>query len=961
MMNNSAENYTTNNLDEQKRIAEAQLFFDALYGKVTGEFWGYLWTAAQDNHHKTFPFLVTDAEQRAQMAKRAIELSDAGNQVYFGVNLLSEKPSPYERGKNTTVTIQVAVICDIDIVGGTHKQGDGKIYAPDFDTAKSFLPFPPSIVTNSGYGLHAYLIFAEPLTITDENRQVANRRNVGFIKLIRNRAGDYGKTADGVGDLARVLRVPATFNYKLGIKDDAPLCRIVEVNDVRFTTAELDEQIAALTPKQPESPPLFQSDNQPRSFEHNDRDDLDKPTEQERAIAMLPFIKIANGDHDRWVHVGMILKSNGNDLSDWEQWSATQPNYTPDKCGYSCADKWATFPETCAMTIATLHDWAVEGGYSEKEFQRDWYAQHPEIRNHARRQNTTQNKISDCPVDLILPPDVLFDAQGITLVEKARGKEKELRYFKAAATPIVPTKIFRNEHSGFVQYELAILDSGGWRRHVVDGATITDSRACNVKLGNFGALIEHAPTLCKYLTRIIDTNKGNGRLKTWRVFAQPGWYNEKYQHFIYPSGGEDYIVARAGYNLATDYSECGDADEWRKIFAEAMENGGRVARLLAGVGIAAPLVRPLGINNLQAHIFGEPNAGKTVLTRLVAGIYGKSDKLVGTFETSPKRRQADAAANNDLCTFFDELETVRGQKAELSLTQSVYAFFNGKGNQNMNVDGSARDTFEFKGSRLTTGERQILKVADQFGAYKRLLPINYKDRLFDKQFAAKLYRFTAKNFGHFGRPWTTYIAEHLAEIQATYEAQETDILADDTHEETQLRTICAAGVAYQFFAQCIGLQDKFDSNTFLNDVVATINELPTVAEMSETSRAVKVLKDWVAANENGFYRETKIPNCNESEPKSFGVNYGKLYLNGEVAIYQSTLSKILIQAGFASPDMLIGMWFDEGKLIATHGRQTRRRIGVSRKLVILFNAGVLSEAREDYSRDDDADNPPPPN
>ena len=372
-------NANENKFDKQRRIAEAQLFFDSLYGKVSGDFWGYLWTATQDNRHKTFPFLVTDADQRAQMAKRAIELSDAGNQVYFGVNLVSVKPSPYERGKNSTVTIQVAVICDIDIVGGTHKQGDGKIYAPDFDTAKSFLPFTTSIIVNSGYGLHAYLIFAEPLNITDENRQAANRRNVGFIKLIRNRAGDYGKTADGVGDLARVLRVPGTFNYKLGIKNDSPLCRIVDVNDVRFTTNELDEQIAALTPKQPPS------DNPPSRFEKNDRNELDKPTEQERAIAMLPFIKIGNGDHDRWVHVGMILKANGNDLSDWERWSATQPNYTPDKHGYSCAEKWATFPETCAMTIATLHDWAVEGGYSEKEFQRDWYAQHPESESNVRR------------------------------------------------------------------------------------------------------------------------------------------------------------------------------------------------------------------------------------------------------------------------------------------------------------------------------------------------------------------------------------------------------------------------------------------------------------------------------------------------------------------------------------------------------------------------------------------------
>ncbi|MBR1806694.1 MAG: PriCT-2 domain-containing protein, partial [Selenomonadaceae bacterium] len=487
-MNNSKQDYSTKGRDNQSRVAQAQLFFDSLFGNVTGEHWGYLWTATQDNrHHMTYPFKVTDAEQRAQMGKRAIELSDAGLQVYFGVNLIDFKPSPYERSKNATVAIQVAIICDIDIEGGTHEQSDKKIYAPDFDTAKSFLPFTPSLIVNSGYGIHAYLILAEPLTITDDNRQAANRRNVGFIKVIRSRAGDCGKTADGVGDLARVLRVPGTFNYKLGIKDDAPLCRIVEANDVRFTPADLDERIAALLPKPQESPPQPTTKNPPpRRFD--DRDDLDKPTEQERAIAMLPFVD--GGDHDRWVHVGMILKANGNTLSDWDTWSATQPNYTPDKPGYSCAEKWATFPDTCAMSIATLHEWAIEGGYSEKDFLREWYAQHPNSGSYHRVAQssdlTTKDKIPDCPVDLILPRDVLFNEAGITLVESRKGDEP--RYITAAITPIVPTKILRDETSGLVQYELAILTQGKWRRHVVDGRTIQSPR-CVDKLANFGALI----------------------------------------------------------------------------------------------------------------------------------------------------------------------------------------------------------------------------------------------------------------------------------------------------------------------------------------------------------------------------------------------------------------------------------------------------------------------------------------
>lgn len=966
-MNNSKADFTTTAtaqqgvvgeqsvLDKQSRIAMAKQFFDMLYSKVTGEHWGYLWTVAQDARRTTYPFKVTDADQREQMARSAIALSDNGLTVYFGVNLLDFKPPSNKRGTNATVSIQVATICDIDIVGGNHEQSDKKIYAPDFDTAKSFLPFATSLVVNSGYGLHAYCIYAEPIIITDTNRVEAQRRNVGFIKVIRSRAGDYGKTADGVGDLARVLRVPGTFNYKLGISEDAPLCRIVEANDVRFTPVDLDERIAALLPKPQESLPQPPTKNPPpRKIENNDRDDLDKPTEQERAIAMLPFVD--GGDHDRWVHVGMILKANRNTLSDWEAWSATQPNYTPDKHGYSCAEKWATFPDTCAMSIATLHDWAIEGGYSEKDFQREWYAQHPNSGSYRRAAQssdlTTKDQLTDCPVDLILPRDVLFNETGITLVESR--KDDKPRYITAAITPIVPTKIFRDETSGLVQYELAILTQGKWRRHVVDGRTIQSPR-CVDKLANFGALIKPSP-LCEYFTRIIAAN--SDRLKTWRVFAQPGWYGEKFQHFIYPTGGENYIVDRAGYNYKADYAERGNADEWRQVFSEAMKAGGRIARVFVGVAVAAPLIRPLKITNLQAHLFGGVNAGKTVLEIVTASIWGNPKELLRTFESSPKRRQADAAANNDLPTFYDELETVRGQRAEMSLTQSVYAFFNGKGNQNLNVDGTARDTFKFTGSRLSTGERQILKVADQFGAYKRLVPLECKGKIFDKQLATRLYRFTGDNFGHFGREWTTYISKHLTAIREKYEAKERDLLADETHEETQLRTICAACVAYQFFAQYLNLQDGFDSATFLDDATETIDELPTVEESSDSARAIDVLKDIVASNEDRFYRETTAsyaPRYHEFEPKANGEHWGKLYLDGAVAIYPTPLSDILVKKGFASPEMLIRTWNDEGKLIANGGRNTRRRrIGDANKRTIYFKAGILSESRDDKALNDDA-------
>lgn len=573
--------------------------------------------------------------------------------------------------------------------------------------------------------------------------------------------------------------------------------------------------------------------------------------------------------------------------------------------------------------------------------------QKAEEAEYIRDAPTATKFVADCPVDWLVPHDVFFNESGCGIQVFLGNGLVDRRY--GAKTPVIVTKRYFEAATSEVTYEIAIGFSRrdgthSWTRHNVEGRTLQSARGVET-LANFGVAIEDAGTLAKYFARFIaGTNWG-----WYQRYSKTGWHDGK---FIYPRPNTDdnYVVSRAGYNFAEVYGECGDATEWRKLFAEAMKSGGSVARIFVGVAVAAPLVKPLKINNLQVHLFGGINAGKTALERLTASIFGSPTELIRTFESSPKRRQADAAANCDLPCFLDELETIRGEKAELNLTQSVYSYFNGVANQNLRRDGTARDVFKFSGSRLSTGERQLLKTCDQLGAYKRLLPLEYTQKLFDKRLATRLYDLTADNYGHFGRMWTDYVAEHSAEIREKFKACAEHFLDDEIHEETQLRTICAAEVAYQFFAQCIGLQDKFDMDNFIRDTDEIVATLPTNEEISETSRAIKVLEDVVAGNENSFYRETNNDHISghEYEPRSYGENYGKLYLDGSVAFYPEAVKKFLAKKGFASPENILDSLFREGKLIVSDGRKTRRvRIGNTRKQTIYFKAGILSKERDD--------------
>lgn len=353
--------YTENLFDATSRIDTASKFFDLLFGSVQGEVYSYLWTRPDE---ATYPFKISDADIRKAMARRAISLSDEGKDVYIGVNCGNEPADKYKRYTATQVTLQTATVTDIDVEGGNHSSTADKIYPPNFAVAKSFLPLDTSLVVDSGYGLHGYCVYSEPITITDDNRAACETRNRKFIEAVRRRAGVFSKAVDGVGDLPRVLRVPGTYNYKLG-SGNAPLVKLVEVNDIRFTPADMDARLAALEPpavsKQLEDAPPTKPyrDYQPTGSE---------PTDQERALAMLAKIPCAEQTYEDWIQVGMILKNNGNAVTDWTQWSRDDERFKDGEC----EKKWAGFKRG-GLTIATLHMLAKLYGYTERDFQREWH------------------------------------------------------------------------------------------------------------------------------------------------------------------------------------------------------------------------------------------------------------------------------------------------------------------------------------------------------------------------------------------------------------------------------------------------------------------------------------------------------------------------------------------------------------------------------------------------------------
>lgn len=335
------------------RINDALKFFNLLYLNSSDERYSYLWLKKDEKEKLTVSFQVGNEELHRTIAEAAIRYSDEGWDVYCGLCTTDTSLGEHERAKSDNVTGKTAVWCDIDIQGGKH-QGDK--YPPNFNTAKDFLPLTPSLSVNSGYGRHDYWLFDKVQPITDENRAEATQLNKDFLSIIRYNAGKYGKAVDAVHDLARVLRVPGTFNYKLG-QDNAQSVFIAEVNDIQYSISDLRSMVDKFLAEIPaheekeSKPPVLLNDLDSNLLEQLRDDeviDLIRNSKQGERFSKLFDEGDTSAYSDDDSSADMALMSM---LPFWTKGNAAQMERIFNRSALALRDKWNEREDYRQMTI----------------------------------------------------------------------------------------------------------------------------------------------------------------------------------------------------------------------------------------------------------------------------------------------------------------------------------------------------------------------------------------------------------------------------------------------------------------------------------------------------------------------------------------------------------------------------------------------------------------------------------
>lgn len=304
----------------------------------TGRFYTSKRSGKQVEAHETFWFPVGRFP--------ALPASWEGRNCYFGVHPCTAIPKTYSDGRPArpdSVRSRLDHIASINCFFGEFDAkdwngGKGAILAHLEGLLAAGLPFP-TVIVDSGGGLHCYWLLEDTVAVTDSNRDQLRRMQYAWVDLVRS---------DGnAKDMARVLRIPGTLNRKPAYAPAFPMVSIVEGDARRMFSFEDFAELTA---------PLLDRQNEPtdgtRTYTTSD-------TMLSAATALQRLSTHRRDEYGDWVNVGIALKNSLGDsigYTLWRDWSAGSQKYDEQEC----KAKWDKLPKESKLTVASLVYWAQE-------------------------------------------------------------------------------------------------------------------------------------------------------------------------------------------------------------------------------------------------------------------------------------------------------------------------------------------------------------------------------------------------------------------------------------------------------------------------------------------------------------------------------------------------------------------------------------------------------------------------
>jgi hypothetical protein len=179
-------------------------FLNSLWPHKPADLYILIWTLPDKSSH-----WFRDVAAAADFVQTA-----HGVDVFVGVGIADHDYGQMHRCPSTEIAGIAGFCADFDLRSEAHPK---PTLPATIDEALSLLPleFPPSIIVLTGNGIHVWWLFREPWIFESAEERRSAATLVGrWHTLLRDNASQRGWSYERLADLARVLRVPATTNWK---------------------------------------------------------------------------------------------------------------------------------------------------------------------------------------------------------------------------------------------------------------------------------------------------------------------------------------------------------------------------------------------------------------------------------------------------------------------------------------------------------------------------------------------------------------------------------------------------------------------------------------------------------------------------------------------------------------------------------------------------------------------------
>ena len=525
---------------------------------------------------------------------------------------------------------------------------------------------------------------------------------------------------------------------------------------------------------------------------------------------------------------------------------------------------------------------------------------------------TTQSFVPDTPLDLAIPANFSYGADGVYEVRMTEmGQVQRL----AAGTPVIISEKQYNVDTQTEKIQISFRYYDHWVHAVCKRSEAFSARNI-IALTDRGlnASSESAKFLVKYLQAL---EAANPNIPVVHAVSKIGWRPYGMNEFIIPSSSKYRVDMDDDGELSAAFTQCGTLAEWQTAAQEIRKHS--FARFVLAAAFAAPLLRIFKNRNFMIYFWGTSGGGKTAAQRFALSVWGNPTRLMKSFYGTTNGLERAAEYSNDFPLVINERQVMMGNNKQEALESLVYMLEGGHGKVRASKSG-IRKTATWRTIAMASGEEPLSKESSIQGVKTRLIELNAYPVL-PEETAKMVYAIDEEQHGTAGRAFIerllqdagTAYAEILTARQALIERLRADY---PEHFEPHIDNVATVAIADMLVSMWLFGAVPEEAQQDAYDMAAVIMaELPTRREISDTRRAWDFVEAWLLSNRQRFSDDY-------ASRANLSPEYGFIR-EGYYNIYPMYLRAALDGAGFASNKFL--KEFAEGGLICSSLEKKQNR------------------------------------